>query len=95
MPDEILTAADAFALHTVLDSTRTVKIAYARTDHDEVLYGTARCLVGGPDLGPRDVHGDVRDAWLRITTRTGLETAFPVRELMVAARENRFCHYNW
>lgn len=89
-----LTVGDADALHNVLDTTRVVKVAYAREDC-EILYGTARCLVGDADLGPRDIHADVRDAYLRITTRSGMEVAFPVTELMEANRQGRFLAYDW
>ena len=79
---EVLTGADVIHLSTIIDAaSRGAKVRWMLEGDGDIGEGVARHLVNGPnDFGL--ARGDVRDAHLRITTMTGMETTVPVRRLM-------------
>lgn len=79
-----LTAAVAFALGDLLNwITQKRKVHYTLDEGRTILTGTLRHVVQGPDnfnfLG-RDT--DIRDAWVRITLVSGLDTTVPVSQII-------------
>jgi hypothetical protein len=95
----ILTAADATALAAIIEMViRTDKVArvapkghYAEGD---IIYGTARSLgdENGYFLTNKD---DIRDAYLRVTTRGGMEAFWPVKDLVAEFNVDTFATYDW
>lgn len=77
-----LTSAFAFLLGDLLNwVTQKQKVAYSTDDGATIRTGTLRHLVAGP--GDFNFHtGDVRDAWVRITTDTGVEDALPITQIV-------------
>lgn len=97
---EILTISDAIYLNQVIDAaSQSAKVAWVNDEDAEagdVRYGTARHIVQGPDdIGFLRNDQDVRNGYLRITSRTGMEVFLPVRDLMRMAAEGRFAIYDW
>ncbi len=91
-----LTVRDALAIsEIILWAGRTAKIARLdRRTESDVVYGHARSI-GDRDFG--FIHGDqdVRDAFLRVTTRSGVEVAWPIRELVEDYKDHLFTQYEW
>jgi hypothetical protein len=93
---EILTVRDVVALQAIVEAAqRTAKVARA-TDDGEITYGTARGIVGDAErLGSLRTGQDLRDAYLRVTTRGGWETVWSVRVLMREYHVGCFAAYDW
>jgi len=96
--DRTLSLTQAGQLALLLDMVdKRAKVARA-TEDGNVLYGVARHFVRDPEravfLGPDD---DVRDAFLRVTMRSGYESFWRVSDLMpeTAAGSARFMAYDW
>lgn len=69
------------------------KVALVR-EEGRILYGTARSI--GTEQGGFAGHSDdVREQYLRITTREGLEVFLPVLELANAHDRAEFVTYDW
>lgn len=83
---EALTVPEVSALATILDAASSGRrVRWLGDDGSTVHEGVARHVVAGPE--PHQWHflpkgQDVRDAWLRITSRTGLDHAVPVARLV-------------
>jgi len=91
---ETLTIGDANDLQVVLHAAQTcAKVARAFGNGD-VVYGTARSIgtQSGAFLTSDD---DVRDGYLRVTTQSGLEAFWPVRDLMREVGMGLFAPYDW
>jgi len=92
--NEILTMRDLVALEVIATAAeRCARVARVLPSGTPV-YGTARSI--GNDRGAflgRDE--DVRDGYLRVTTREGFETFWPVRELMPLVHSGEFTEYDW
>lgn len=79
----------------VIAASEGAKVAWANEDGD-LFYGTARHIVKSPDdYGFLPGNLDVRDGYLRITTKTGMETAINVLSLAQMHSEGRFARYDW
>lgn len=93
MPEN-LTIAEVFQLHTILDAAAsTAPVRWLDDDDITILEGTARHIVAGSEPSRWhfiDRSTDVRDAFLRITTRGGWDRAVPVRRLMRLVAEGGF-----
>jgi hypothetical protein len=90
---DILTVTDAVSLQTIIGAAQhNAKVA--RLMDDYVIYGIARSICNDSfyTLGPQD---DVRDGFLRVTTQGGMETLWPVRELLAQVPTAEFCQYDW
>jgi hypothetical protein len=94
---ETLTIADVIALGTVVDAaSQSAKVAWVDPDTGDIRYGTARHIVVSPDnygFLPRDT--DVRDGYLRVTTRSGFDVALSVRALITLVQAGEFSIYDW
>jgi hypothetical protein len=90
---DTLTIADAVHLNTVLTAAQgNRRVARLMPDDSplagKIIEGTARRV--GDDRGC-SVHGaDVRDLMLWVTTTSGFETFWPVRDLMSQVPEGAF-----
>lgn len=73
-----------FQLHTIVDAaSRSAKVRWLGDDSYTIHEGTARHIVQSPEnFGFIGSDQDVRDAYLRITSLTGMEYAVSVRRLM-------------
>lgn len=92
--DRILTVADTVSLGVIVDAAQhNSKVARANSD-GEVTYGTARS-VGNETFAFLKKGEDVRDAFLRVTTRGGFEAAWKVSELMDEVHTGEFAKYDW
>lgn len=79
--DHPLSIRDVESLHRLIDACgRTAKVARLRPD-DSIVYGHARyiCNDSGYFLTKDQ---DVRNAYMRVTTRSGFEEFWPIAELM-------------
>jgi hypothetical protein len=90
---KILTVPDVYALSTIIGAAeRGAKIRWL-DESGRCRIGTARHLVRGAEpsqwyfLGRGD---DVRDAFLRVTTTSGMDVALAVRFLMELVAEGGF-----
>lgn len=90
----ILTMTQLVQLETIAGAAqRTAKVARA-TDDGEVLYGIARSI--GDERGMFLGHDtDIRDGYLRVTSRAGFEHFWPVAELMREVSDGLFAEYDW
>jgi hypothetical protein len=90
------TLRDFTGLEPVIKAAQTnAKVARVREDADNgVVYGTARAIQtkGGWFLG---TDTDVREGYLWVTLRSGMETWWPVADLMTEARNGEFAIYDW
>lgn len=91
-----MTINEMFHIYEVVNAAcEGAKVAWANEDGD-LHYGTARHIVKSPDdYGFTGPDMDVRDGYLRITTRTGMEVAYNVKELAQMHAEGRFAKYDW
>ena len=80
----IVTIPQIWQLHTITDAaSRGAKVRWLGDDGHTIHEGTARHIVQGPDnIGFIGSDQDVRDAYLRITSVTGMEYFVPVKRLM-------------
>lgn len=96
---DTLTLSDATRLARVLEApTGNRKVARTTDGGETVVYGVARhivrsetdhgFLVGDPDF-------DVRDACLRVTSKTGFDFFWPIRDLMADLDTGAFALYDW
>jgi len=95
MTERVLTMIDLVLLEAVI-STCEGNAKVARLVNDNVVYGIARHVVRDPDsaafLTSKD---DVRDAYLRVTSREGFEYFWPIGELVEDQARGQFCRYDW
>jgi hypothetical protein len=56
--------------------------------------GTARSI-GNDRGGFAGADDDIRDQYLRVTLRIGLETFLPMRELIAKVPSGEFVEYDW
>lgn len=93
---EKINIATVIALGVIVDAvSQTAKVALADQDGN-IAYGHARHIVNSKDnFGLLGYSEDIRDGFLRITLRSGLETAVSVRTLVTAHQEGRFAIYDW
>jgi hypothetical protein len=79
-----ITIPQIIQLHTIVDAaSRSAKVRWLGDDSYTIHEGTARHIVQGPDnFGFIGADQDVRNAYLRITSVTGMEYAVPIRRLM-------------
>jgi|tagenome__1003787_1003787.scaffolds.fasta_scaffold20985677_10 hypothetical protein len=93
--ENVLTMADLTALETISRAAITcARIAWVDRVTGRINYGTARSI--GDENGNflrRDK--DVRDGFLRITTRGGWEHFVRVRDLMPLVHSGHFAEYDW
>src|ERR1044072_9646252 len=94
-----LTVREASAIATIIDmAVHGKKVARAipedRDGAGHIVYGTARSLQTerGSFLSDDD---DVRDAFLRVTSRAGFEHFWPLRELITESQEFPFMATDW
>jgi len=80
----IVTVPQIHQLYVITDAaSRNAKVRWLASDGYTVLTGTARHIIQGPEnFGFIRGDQDVRDAYLRITSITGMEHAVPIRRLM-------------
>lgn len=80
----IVTVPQIWQLHTIVDAaSRSAKVRWLGDDSYTIHEGTARHIVQSPEnFGFIGSDQDVRDAYLRITSVTGMEYAVSVRRLM-------------
>ena len=79
MTKDPLTVSQTVALSTLVEAS----IHYwtvARLVDGNVIVGTARSI--GDDRGNHAGHEDIRDCYLRVTTRSGFEAFWPVVALV-------------
>ena len=90
-----LTISTALAIAEVLRAAQTEgKVYLVRTGEGGPLYGHARSV--GDDRGNfLRADRDVREAYLRVTTRGGWDVFVPMAEVIEAAEEGRFGRYDW
>lgn len=96
MYSDVLTIADVLALAEVVNAaSQSAKVAYMGVGGD-VVYGTARHIVGNPDTAGFLRHDqDIRAGYLRVTLKSGFE-AFPtVGYLAEAYTRGEFQIYDW
>ena len=81
---ENLTIPQIHQLHVITDAAaRSAKVRWLGDDSTTIHEGVARHIIQGPDnFGFVRGDQDVRDAYLRITSKTGLEMTVSVRRLM-------------
>lgn len=81
---DILTVPQITQLGVITDAaSRSAKVRWLGDDSHTIHEGTARHIVQSPDnFTFLRSDQDVRDAFLRITSVTGMEHAVPVRRLM-------------
>jgi hypothetical protein len=79
-----ITISQIFQLFTIVDAaSRSAKVRWLGDDSYTIHEGTARHIVQSPEnFGFIGGDQDVRDAYLRITSVTGMEYAVPVKRLM-------------
>jgi hypothetical protein len=80
-------------MYVVEAAQKCAKVAYVRPDGIQI-YGHARSI-GNENGGFIRTDEDVRDAYLRITTRSGMEIFLPVSELAEAHSKHLFMQYDW
>lgn len=80
----IVTVPQIWQLHVITEAaSRGAKVRWLGDDHHTIHEGTARHIVQSPEnFGFIGADQDVRDAYLRITSVTGMEYAVPIRRLM-------------
>lgn len=94
-----LTANEALSLAAVINTaiygSKVARVApkghYAEGD---ILQGTARSI-GDANFNRLSSDTDVRDGFLRVTTRGGMEVAWPIRDLMDENARGEFAAYDW
>jgi hypothetical protein len=91
---EVLTIADAIALGEILRMAQSCAKVSRMTIDGDVINGTARS-VGHENGAYLTRETDVRDGYLRVTTQSGLEAVWPVRELIPEVQETTFVAYDW
>lgn len=81
---EPISISQIFHLYAIVDAaSRNAKVRWLGDDGYTIHEGTARHIVQSPDnFGFIGSDQDVRDAYLRITSTTGMEHAVSVRRLM-------------
>jgi hypothetical protein len=91
---QLLTLTDALAVAELISyAQRNAKVARL-TEGGRVVYGTARSI--GDQRGNFLLNTeDVRDGYLRVTSRIGVEYFWPVRELMAEYLTSEFVEYDW
>lgn len=90
---DILTARDVMTLAEIISMTqRNAKIARDMSD-DILVYGHARSI--GDENFCADFRNDIRDQYLRVTTRGGMEYAWPVADLVKARQDGAFAEMDW
>lgn len=79
-----ITIPQVFQLYDIVDAAaRSAKVRWLGDDSYTIHEGTARHIVQSPEnFGFIGSDQDVRDAYLRITSLTGMEYAVSVRRLM-------------
>jgi hypothetical protein len=91
-----LTIADVTALNEIINAaTTTAKVAWVNTDGD-IRFGTARAITAawGNSSYITSSH-DIRDGYLRITSREGWENWLIVSDLMESYHDGHFRIYDW
>jgi hypothetical protein len=89
MSERILTISDAVRLGIVCEAAER-KYPVARVlESGLVVFGTARSI-GDRDGNFATRTMDVRDCFLRVTTKSGLETYWPIAELMNEVNTGEF-----
>jgi hypothetical protein len=87
-----LSIADVIALSTIIDAaSQSAHVRWLDDDGSTIAEGTARHIVRGEDdfaFIPQTM--DLRDAFLRITSRAGWDVAIPVRKLMDMVMRGEF-----
>jgi hypothetical protein len=80
----IVTVPQIHQLYVITDAaSRSAKVRWLGDDGHTIHSGTARHVVNSPEnFGFIRSDQDVRDAYLRITSVTGMEHAVPIRRLM-------------
>lgn len=88
-----LTQQDVIALAAVL-LTAGKKVAYLVGGNAH--YGHARHVVVSADnYGFPSADADIREAYLRITTQSGFEVAYPVAALAESSKHGEYMAYDW
>ena len=96
-----LTMTQLMALETIAGAAqRTAKVARAvpasdGSACDDVVYGTARHICRDTSGNFLRGEDDVRDGLLRVTSKSGFEYFWPVRELMAEVGQGMFAEYDW
>jgi hypothetical protein len=86
-----LTPSDVLALAAVVGAAqRNATVARFFPDTGEITFGTARHLSHKRNGGYLSLATDVRDAWLRVTTRQGFEIWWQVATLAREAASGDF-----
>ena len=80
----IVTVPQIWQLHVITDAaSRSAKVRWLADDGHTIREGTARHIVQSPEnFGFIRDDQDVRDAYLRITSSTGMEYAVSIKRLM-------------
>ncbi len=86
--------SDTLAAAEVLQTAQnTARVARLRPD-GTVTYGTARSVGDKTGYFGRSDQ-DVREMYLRVTSATGFEHFWPMRELIEEVSTGEFCRYDW
>jgi hypothetical protein len=94
-----LTTNDVMALGEIVEAAvRGAKVArvmpeghYAAGD---IIHGIARSIGDSNGFFLTNAD-DIRDGFLRVTTRGGTEVFWPVRDLMEENKQGAFARYDW
>ena len=97
MTDRVLNYRTASAIGDIIEIAQTAaKVTWVYDDESLPRHGVARHLVTSPEtagfLGAED---DVRDAYLRVTGKSGWEEFFSVQFLIEKILDNTFLQHNW
>ena len=95
MTERILCMSDLVLLEGVM-ATLNDHAKVARVVNDNVVYGIARHVVRDVETAgfPTSLD-DVRDCFLRVTSRQGFEYFWPVADLMEDFARGEFVSYDW
>ena len=85
---------ETIAAAEVLRTAQTCAKVARAYDDGTVVYGTARS-VGDQTGAFGQSDDDIRDLYLRVTTREGWERFWPMRELMTEVETGEFTTYDW
>jgi hypothetical protein len=92
---DTLSPQDVLNLSKIIDAAYGSKKVARADDNGAVIYGIARHLVSNPETYVLSSSADVRDCWLRVTTRSGSEVVWPIRELAREISTGEFAQYDW
>ncbi len=91
----ILSIGDVMSLAAVIDTAvHNSKVARVMPETGDIVYGTARSI-GDLEGNFLSDGSDVREAWLRVTSRSGWELFWSVKVLAEEQSRGEFAAYDW